>query len=318
LAFVCCPGAAPLLLAPMDAITDGPFRRVARRLGADLVCTEFVSAEGLVRGAEGCARKLAFAPEERPVGIQVFGHRLESMVEAARRAEASAPDLIDLNFGCPARKVAGKGGGAGLLRTPDALEAIARAVVAAVAVPVTAKIRLGWDASSINAVEIAQRLEQAGVAGITVHARTRCQGFAGRADWAWIERVVRAVRVPVAGNGDVWEPEDAARMFRETGCAAVMIGRGAVGNPWIFRRARLALETGEAPPPPGRAERVAIALEHLGLAVREKGERRAVVEMRKHYRGYLRGLPAAAALRAALMSPVTLDGVRRTLEEHPA
>lgn len=313
-----CPAETPLLLAPMEAITDGPVRRIARRYGADLVFTEFVSAEGLAHGAEPCARKLAFTEGERPIGIQVFGHRIDPVVAAARQAEALKPELIDLNFGCPTRKVAGRGGGAGLLRTPELLEAMTRAVVAAVSLPVTAKIRLGWDAASVNAIEIAQRLEQSGVAAITLHARTRSQGFAGEADWSWIERVVRAVRVPVAGNGDVWKPADAARLLRETGCAAVMIGRGAMGNPWIFRRTRRYLETGELPDPPGVEERIAVVLEHLRDATAEKGERRAVIEMRKHYRGYLRDLPVAAKLRAALMEPLTIDGVARVLEGYRA
>jgi tRNA-dihydrouridine synthase B len=311
-----CAIARPLLLAPMESITDGPFRRQARRLGADLVFTEFVSAEGLTHGARQCAEKLVFSPAERPIGIQVFGHRVDPVVEAARRAEAAAPDLIDLNFGCPARKVAGHGAGAALLREPERLEAMTRAVVAAVRAPVTAKIRIGWDESSVNAIEIAQRLEAAGVAGITVHARTRAQGFAGRADWSWIARVVGAVAVPVAGNGDVREPADAARMFAETGCAAVMIGRAAMGNPWIFRRTRHYLETGELPEEPSIEERLGTILEHLRDSVAEKGEPRAVLEMRKHYRGYLRGLAGAARLRAALMAPVTIAGVAETLEEN--
>jgi tRNA-dihydrouridine synthase B len=314
--FPACPGERPLLLAPMESITDGPFRRQARRHGADLVYSEFVSAEGLTHGARQCAEKLVFTPEERPIAIQVFGHRVGPVVEAALRAEAAAPELIDLNFGCPARKVAGHGAGAALLRDPDLLEAMTRAVVAAVRLPVTAKIRLGWDEESVNAVEIAQRLERAGVAAIAVHARTRSQGFAGRADWSWITRVVRAVDVPVAGNGDVREPADAARMFEETGCAAVMIGRGALGNPWIFERARHYLETGETSPEPSPEQRVAAALEHLRDSVAEKGETRAVLEMRKHYRGYLRGLPGAARLRAALMTPATVAGVEATFAEN--
>lgn len=313
-----CAAGTPLLLAPMEAITDGPVRRLARRHGADLVFTEFVSAEGLAHGAEPVARKLTFTEAERPIGIQVFGHRIPPVVIAARQAEALRPELIDLNFGCPTRKVAGRGGGAGLLRTPELLEAMARAVVEAVSLPVTAKIRLGWDAASINAVEIAQRLERAGVAAITVHARTRSQGFAGTADWSWIARLVAAVRIPVAGNGDVWEPADAARMLAETGCAAVMIGRGAMGNPWIFERTRRYLDTGELTDPPGAPARIAAALEHLRESATEKGERRAVIEMRKHYRGYLRGLPVAGRLRAALMVPVTVEGVVRVFEEYRA
>jgi tRNA-dihydrouridine synthase B len=301
------------VLAPLEEITDGPFRRLARRHGADLVFTEFVSAEGLVHGAAKSFAKLRLTPAEHPIGIQVFGSRIESVVVAARLAEEAGPEMIDLNFGCPVRKVAGKGGGAGLLRTPDLLEAMARAVVTAVSLPVTAKVRLGWDTASINVLEIAARLESAGVSAISVHARTRCQRFRGVADWRWIARVKQAVSLPVIGNGDVWEPADAERMFLETGCDAVMIGRAAMGNPWIFARTRAYLTTGRCPPPPAYAERVAVILEHLRDAAEVKGERRAVIEMRKHYRGYLRHLPGAARLRAALMVPETIAAVADTL-----
>jgi len=310
-------GAYPLVLAPLEEISDGPFRCLARRHGADLVFSEFVSAEGLVHGAPRSFAKLRITPGEHPVGIQVFGRRIDSLVAAARLAEQVGPDLIDLNFGCPARKVAGKGGGAALLRTPDLLETLAREVVAAVDLPVTAKVRLGWDQATINVLEVAARLERAGVAAITVHARTRCQRFRGSADWSWIARVKQAVSIPVIGNGDVWEPVDAERMFRETGCDAVMIGRGALGNPWIFARTRAYLRSGICPPGPAYAARVAVILDHLRAAAEVKGEQRAVIEMRKHYRGYLKHLPGAARLRAALMRPESIAAVARTLAAGP-
>jgi tRNA-dihydrouridine synthase B len=309
-------GDRPLVLAPLEEITDGPFRRLARRFGADLVYTEFISADGLVHGAVRAERKLVFSEQERPIAIQIVGSRVEAVVAAARSADAAAPDMIDLNFGCPARKVAGKGGGAGLLRTPDLLEEMTREVVRATSRPVTAKVRLGWDSDSINVVEIAQRIERAGARAIAVHARTRSQGFSGRADWSWIERVKQAVTIPVIGNGDVACPEDAARMFAETGCDAVMIGRAAMGNPWIFRDTRIYLQTGARPAPPDASERVAVLLEHLRDAAQQKGEPRAVIEMRKHYRGYLRGLPGAARLRAALMDPVCCAGVATLLTDY--
>ncbi|MCK4412467.1 MAG: tRNA dihydrouridine synthase DusB [Candidatus Eisenbacteria sp.] len=311
-------GDHPLVLAPLEDITDGPFRRLARRHGADLVFSEFVSAEGLVHGAAKSFAKLRILPAEHPIAIQVFGSRIDSVVAAARLAQQAEPEIVDLNFGCPARKVAGKGGGAGLLRTPDLLEEMARAVVAAVDLPVTAKVRLGWDMGTINVLDVAARLERAGVAAITVHARTRCQRFRGTADWSWIARVKRAVSLPVIGNGDVREPADAERMFRETGCDAVMIGRGAMGNPWIFARTRHYLRTGVSPPPPSYAERVAVMLVHLREAAEEKGERRAVIEMRKHYRGYLKHLPGAARLRAALMTPESIAAVVRVLADGEA
>ncbi|MBD3236352.1 MAG: tRNA dihydrouridine synthase DusB [Candidatus Eisenbacteria bacterium] len=306
----------PLLLAPMEEITDQTFRRLARRFGADLVFTEFVSSEGVVHDAPKSLAKFALAPDEHPVGIQIFGARIAAVVASARRAAEAGADLIDLNAGCPVRKVAGKGGGAGLLRTPQLLEEMAQALVDAVALPVTVKIRLGWDERSINVVEIATRLERAGAAAVTVHARTRSQRFRPPADWSWIGRVKQAVSIPVIGNGDVWEPADAARLFDETACDAVMIGRAAMGNPWIFSRTRHYLDTGTLPPPPSTAERFGVLLEHLREAVAEKGERRGVIEMRKLYRGYLRGLPGAARLRAALMEPLTLTGVQRCLADY--
>ena len=306
----------PLLLAPMEDITDAPFRRVARRFGADLVFSEFVSAEGLAHDAKKSLRKMELADDEHPVGIQLFGSRIPAVVAAARKAEAAGPELIDLNFGCPARKVAGKGGGAGLLRVPELLEEMARAVVGAVLLPVTAKVRLGWDERSINVVEVARRLEQAGIAAVTVHARTRSQRFREQADWSWIAKVKQAVSIPVVGNGDVREPGDADRMFRETGCDGVMIGRAALGNPWIFGRTRHYLDTGELLAPPSTRERFDVLLDHLRDAARSKGERLAVIEMRKHYSGYLKGLFGAARLRAALMTPVSLAGVEGILQEY--
>lgn len=308
----------PLVLAPMDEITDQPFRRLARRFGADLVVTEFVSAEGIVHSAEKSLRKIELAPDEHPVGIQIFGSRVASVVTAALHAASAGPDLIDINFGCPARKVAGKGGGAGLLRDPELLEEMARAVVRAVRLPVTAKMRIGWDEGSINVLEIARRLEGAGIAALCIHARTRSQSYGQPADWSWIARVKEAVTIPVIGNGDVREPADAARMFRETGCDGVMIGRAALGNPWIFERARRVLDTGDAGPAPTLATRFAVLREHLRDAIRVKTERRAVIEMRKHYSGYLRGICGAARLRAELMHPESLAEVESILARHLA
>ncbi len=309
----CVDGERPLVLAPMDAITDGPARRLARRCGADLVTTEFVSAEGLVHEARACFAKMLLAPEERPVALQIFGSRIPSVVAAAELAQSVAPDLLDLNFGCPARKVAGKGGGAGLLREPDKLEAMARAVVRAVRLPVTAKVRLGWDTASINVLDVCQRLEQAGVVAVTVHARTRSQGYAAPPDWTWIARVKRAVRIPVVGNGNVQSPADALRMFTETGCDGVMIGRAATGYPWIFREVRHYLDTGRLLPPPTIEERIAMLLEYLRASAAQKGERTAVIEARKQLRGYFRGLPGAAQLRARLMEIEAIGGVEDAL-----
>lgn len=302
-----------LALAPMDDITDQAVRIIARRLGADLVVTEFVSADGLRYGAEKSLRKMRLCAIEHPVAIQIFSSRIDSIVEAARLAESARPDAIDLNFGCPAKKVAGKGSGAALMKDPDKLEAMAKAVVAAVTIPVTAKVRLGWDLESINVLDICQRLQGAGISGVAVHARTRSQGYGVPSDWSWIRRVKELVTIPVIGNGDVRTPADAQRMFSETGCDGVMIGHGAIGNPWVFREIRHYLETGESLPLAPLEERIELLIEHLVHSIDAKGERRAVLEIRKHYKGYLRGLHGASKTRTELMETVTLDEVKAIL-----
>ncbi len=302
-----------LVLAPMDAITDRPLRRLARRFGADLVVTEFVSAEGLVHDASKSQAKMRLAEDERPVAIQIFGSRIPAVVAAARLAAEAGPEMIDLNFGCPVRKVAGKGGGAGLLRDPEKLEAMARAVVEAVTLPVTAKVRLGWDRNTINVLENCRRLEQAGIAAVTVHARTRSQGYGDPPAWEWIARVKQSVTIPVIGNGNVTDPAAAEKMLVETGCDGVMIGRAALGNPWIFREVRTYLDTGRFCPPPTLDERIAVMVAYLRQAAQEKGERRAVIEARKQYRGFLKGLPGCARARARLMDVTALNEVQDVL-----
>ncbi|MFH1501996.1 MAG: tRNA dihydrouridine synthase DusB [Candidatus Eisenbacteria bacterium] len=304
----------PLVLAPLAGYTDSPMRRIARRFGASMVWTEMVSAEGAVRESEATLELLRFDAEERPVVFQVFGARPEPVAGAAVRIERLGPDVIDLNVGCPARKVVKGGSGAALMRTPRLLSEVATALVEAVGVPVTAKIRSGWDERSLNAVEVATVLEEAGVAALTVHPRTRAQGFKGEADWSVIADVKRAVGVPVIGNGDVTEPSDVLRMLDETSCDAVMIGRGAVGNPWIFRRALASLRADGDPGPPTLAERIDVALEHLDLMVAAKGERKGVLEMRKHLVSYLRGAPGVSRLRSELVRMEGHANVRDRLE----
>jgi len=308
-----------LLLAPMEGYSDQPFRRVCRRLGADLVYTEFTSSEGLVRMAGRAANKIDLAGDERPAGIQIYGRDPGRMAAAARGVARNRPDLVDINFGCPARKVCGGGAGSQLMREPELLVEIARQVVAAVELPVTAKLRLGWDEGSINIVEVALRLQDLGVQAVTVHGRTRCQKYEGQADWEWIARVKQALEIPVIGNGDVRCGRDAERLFRETGVDAVMIGRGAIHNPWIFREARAWLERGVDLPAPTLVERVDLLLEHLELSIAHKGERRAILEMRKMYAAYLRDYRGIKALRGELMAleaagPVR-DRLRRLREE---
>ncbi len=304
----------PLVLAPLAGYTDSPMRRIARRFGAAAVWTEMVSAEGAVRGSEATLSLLAFHPEERPVFFQLFGANPDSMAGAARLVRGLRPDAIDLNAGCPARKVVKGGSGAALMSDTALLARVATALVEAVDVPVTAKIRSGWDERSVNAVEAARVLEDSGVAAVTVHPRTRSLGFKGNADWSVIGDVRRAVGIPVIGNGDVREPADALRMLEETSCDAVMIGRGAVGNPWLFRRSRELIERGVDPGPPTLAERLTLAIDHLDLMVEAKGESKGVMEMRKHIVAYLRGSPGVAALRSELVRMEGHANVRGRLE----
>jgi tRNA-dihydrouridine synthase B len=301
----------PFVLAPLAGYTDSPMRRLARRLGASMVWTEMVSAEGAVRESEKTLALLAYDPSERPIAFQIFGTRPEAMARAAALVAKLGPDVIDLNAGCPAKKVVRSGSGAALMKDLGLLSEVTSAVVEAIDLPVTAKIRSGWDGGSINAAEAARALEDAGVRAISVHPRTRSQGFKGSADWAIIRDVKRAVGIPVVGSGDVRTPEDALAMLDETSCDGVMIGRAAVGNPWIFRRAQELATSGRVLPPPSLADRIGLAVEHLDLMVEAQGERRGVLEMRKHLVAYLKGFPGAVNLRAEL---VRMEGHERVRE----
>ena len=304
---------SPFVLAPLAGYTDSPMRRLARRFGASMVWTEMVSAEGAVRGGEKTVALLGFHSEERPICVQLFGARPEAMARAATLVERLGPDVVDLNVGCPARKVIKGGAGVALMREPALLSDIAEAVVGATSLPVTAKIRSGWNEDSVNAVEIATLLEERGVAAVTVHPRTRAQGFTGTSDWSVIRDVRRAVDIPVIGSGDVSDPADALRMLEETSCDGVMVGRAALGNPWIFRRCAELASSGRVPPPPGLPERMATAIDHLDLMVESKGERRGVLEMRKHIVAYFRGFPGASHLRSELVRMEGYQNVRERL-----
>jgi tRNA-dihydrouridine synthase B len=292
----------PLLLAPMEDVSDLPFRVICRRLGADLVYTEFISSEALVRDVPAALAKLRICEEERPVGIQIFGATVEVVAAAAEIAEAAGPDLIDINLGCPVKNVALKGAGAGLLKEPGTMEAMVREVVRRVKLPVTVKTRLGWDESSIRVLENVKMFEDCGARAVTIHARTRCQMYKGEADWKWIARAKEVASIPIGGNGDAMTAELAARMFRVTGCDAVMLGRGAIADPWIFAEAKHWREVGAPLPERPIQERIAACLEHLRFSIAHKGdERHSLIEFRKFYKGYLKNAPGAAQLRSDLM-----------------
>ena len=307
-----------ILLAPMEDVTDLPFRVICRRLGADIVYTEFVNAEGLRRGSEKTKKKMFFLEEERPFGIQIYGGDVSSMAAATELAASFKPDLIDINCGCWVRDVALRGAGAGLLRDLPKMEAIASTVVRSTSIPVTLKTRLGWDARSIRIVDVARMCEHVGIRAITVHCRTRDQGHRGSVDYSWIPRIKEAVSIPVIVNGDVVTPQNVANVFTTTGCDAVMIGRGAVMNPWVFSQAKHFLKTGELTSEPTLRERVDLLGEHLRLSVDYKGERVGVIELRKHFAGYLRGIPGISRLRAELMQYTEAGALLAHLERFVA
>jgi len=293
-----------LLLAPMEDVTELPFRLICRELGADIVYTEFVNAEGLLREAPDGPRrtfgKLRFLEEERPLGIQLYGATSLSMEKAAEIASAQNPDLIDINCGCWVSNVALRGAGAGLLRDLPQMKEVVRRVISATDLPVTVKTRLGWDQNNIQILEVARMLEDLGVQALSIHCRTRSQGHKGQVDYSWIAKVKEVVSMPIILNGDIVSPQDAKNAFETTGCDGVMIGRGAIAHPWIFREARHYLQTGELLPEPTLKERAELCLKHLELCVEHGPERYALIGMRRHYSGYFRGLRGASQLRAEL------------------
>lgn len=298
-----------ILLAPMEDVTDIPFRLVCKKLGADIMYTEFVNSEGLVRNSEKTKKKMMFLAEERPFAIQIYGGGESSMGNAARMAEELQPDFIDINCGCWVRNVAGHGAGAGLLRDLPKMERIISSVVKAVQLPVTVKTRLGWDSQSIQIVDVARMIESTGAKGLTIHCRTRAQGHKGDPDYSWIPVVREAVKIPIIVNGGVETPAHAKEVFDSTGCDGIMIARGAIQNPWIFSEIKHYLRTGDLLPKPTFEQKREILLEHLKLSVEHKGERRGVLEFRKHYSGYLRELPGVAKLRSELMQYVELQPI---------
>ena len=306
-------GPRPLFLAPMEDVSDPPFRILCKRLGADVLTTEFISAGGLLHGAASSVQKLEFYDEERPVAIQIYGGEAVDVGQAAAIADAQAPDIVDINFGCPVKKVVCHDGGAGILRNLGKMEAITAAVVANTTRPVTVKTRLGWDDASINVLDVARMLEGVGVQSLAIHARTRAQMYRGEARWEWFPRIREALQnIPLVGNGDAATPARVRDLFA-LGVDGVMVGRGAIGNPWIFREARALLETGEVLPGPTWDERIETVAEHVALKAAWLGERKGVLEMRRMYGGYFKGHAGASRLRTRLMTATDTAGVLEIL-----
>ncbi len=292
---------SPFVLAPLAGVSDSPFRRLAREQGASAVYTEMVSSDGLVRGSQLTFEYCAFDPMERPIGIQLFGSDPATMADAARVLSdlppERRPDLIDINMGCPVRKVVNRCAGAALLQDVPRIAAIVESMSRATSLPVTAKVRLGWDGNSRNVVEVCRTLEGAGAGAVAIHARTRAEKFEGSAHWDMIGEAKRAVGIPIIGNGDVRDAAGAVRMLRETGCDGVMLGRAAFGDPWVFRRIRALAERGETLPPPSATERLEAGVRHLAMLVESVGSEHAAREMRKHVAWYIKGLPNSARVR---------------------
>jgi nifR3 family TIM-barrel protein len=311
-------GSVPLYLAPQAGVSESPFRRLCRAFGADVVVSEFVSAEGIRRGSERTLEYLRFEDEERPIGVQIFGADPHAMAEAAALVEqVFQPDFLDVNFGCPVKKVVSRNGGSGCLRDLNLVEQIIRAVAAAIRIPTTVKIRSGWSEEHRNPVEIAQRCQDAGARVLTLHARTRTQMYSGLANWDEIAAVVDALEIPVIGNGDVWSPEAARQMRDHTHCAGIMIARGSHGAPWIFERARAALDGQPIPAEPNVIERFRIVQKHARLAINfERDEARAMLEFRKHLGWYTKGLPEGRKLREDLFQVRSLADAEAHLQRY--
>lgn len=306
----------PLFLAPMEDVTDASFRYVCKKFGADMMYTEFVSSDGLIRDARKSLEKLVIYEYERPIGIQIYGHIAEAMTEAAKMAEAAKPDLIDINFGCPVNKIAKRGAGSGMMREPEKMVAITESIVKNVNLPVTVKTRLGWDEDSKIIVELAERLQDTGISALTVHGRTRAQMYKGEADWTLIGKIKEnpRMRIPIIGNGDIASPEQAREAFDRFGVDGIMIGRATFGHPWIFREIRHYLDTGEKLPPMDVPERVRLAKEHLAKSIEIKGERVGILEMRRHLSCYFKGLPDFKETRLKLVTSLLPDEIYSILD----
>lgn len=307
----------PLLLAPMEDVSDPPFRAVCKDNGADLMYTEFISSEGLIRDAIKSRKKLDIFDYERPVGIQIFGGDEESLALAARIVDVTNPDLLDINFGCPVKKVALKGAGAGVLKDIDLMVRLTSAVVKATSLPVTVKTRLGWDDNTRNIEEVAERLQDVGIKALAIHGRTRTQMYKGSADWTLIGKVKNnpRIHIPVFGNGDIDSPEKALEYKNRYGVDGIMIGRAAIGYPWIFNEIKHFVRTGEHAPPPTLQERIEVCSKHLHKSVDWKGPVVGILEMRRHYANYLKGLPGIKEFRQRLVVLNTIEEIDAVLNE---
>lgn len=309
------PGSRSVVLAPMEDVSDSPFRLMCREQGADMVYTEFISSEAIIRENEASRHKMAFEESERPLGIQIFGGREEAMHGAAKVAEANNPDLIDINFGCPVYKVVKKNAGSACLRDLGMMERMARTVVQATRLPVTVKTRLGWDEQSIRITEVALMLQDAGIKALTVHARTRSQGYKGEAQWQYFKQLKQTpgLQIPVIANGDITTPQHVRYLFDEAGVDGVMIGRAAIGYPWIFRDVKQYLQTGALLAPPELEERLHMCARQLRASVAHHGERYGVIMMKKHYGNYLKGVRNGKHLRMELMKLDRMDDLLERL-----
>ena len=310
-------GEFPLLLAPMEDVSDPPFRALCKQNGADLMYTEFISAEGLIRDAAKSLQKLDIYDYERPIGIQIFGDKIESMREAAAIAEAANPELIDINYGCPVKKVACKGAGAGILLDIPKMQEMTAEIVKRVDKPVTVKTRLGWDEKTIKIVEVAKRLQDVGVQALTIHGRTRQQMYKGVADWTHIAEVKNHpdIHIPIFGNGDIDSPEKALEYRNKYGVDGIMIGRASIGYPWIFNEIKHFFATGNHLDPPTLEQRVIAAKQHLEFSVQWKGDKQGIFEMRRHYTNYFRGIPHFKPFRTRLVETDDVALVHATLDE---
>ena len=307
----------PLLLAPMEDVSDPPFRALCKEHGADLMYTEFISSEGLIRDAIKSRQKLDIFDYEKPIGIQIFGGDEEAMALSSKIVSVTKPDLVDINFGCPVKKVVCKGAGAGVLKDIDLMVRLTKAVVNATDLPVTVKTRLGWDNNSLNIEEVAERLQDVGIKALSIHGRTRMQMYKGEADWSLIAKVKNnpRIHIPIFGNGDIDSPEKALAYKNRYGVDGVMIGRAAIGYPWIFREIKHFLNTGQHLAAPSIEERVAACKKHLDGSISWKGERLGILEMRRHYANYLKGFPNIKEFRARLVNSLDKNELYEILEE---